>query len=72
LIHTGVDGTLKAIDEDTLKEIMSMESYRSHQIFKQVGEPIKKTMNCFSWAGCVNLCNKNEAALNRDYRRYVM
>jgi hypothetical protein len=46
-----------------------MESYRGHQIFRKPGDFIKKTTNCFSWSGCVNLCNVNEATLNRDYRR---
>ena len=52
-----------------MNEILSMESYRSHQFFVEAGEPIKKTQNCFSWGGAVILANQDSDALERDYAR---
>jgi hypothetical protein len=65
------EGLLKQIDEASLQEILHMESYRSHQFFVDKGDSIKKTQNCFSWGGAVTLANKDSAALERDYARYV-
>ena len=66
---TKQEGLLMSIDEASLKEILSMESYRSHQFFVEAGDSIKKTQNCFSWGGAVILANKNGASLERDYAR---
>ena len=62
---------LRRIDDASLQEILNMESYRSHQFFVEAGEPIKKTQNCFSWAGAVTLANTCSASLERDYARSV-
>ena len=70
LIVSHKEGIFKGTDPTALAEIMALESYRSHQIFVDEGGPIKKTQNCFSWGGAVVLANKNEADLNRDYKRY--
>jgi hypothetical protein len=68
---TGKEGMLRRIDDASLQEILNMESYRSHQFFVEAGEPIKKTQNCFSWAGAVTLANTCSASLERDYARSV-
>lgn len=72
LIVSAKEGLLKQIDEASLQEILSLESYRSHQFFVDKGDSVKKTQNCFSWGGAVTLANTDEKALNRDYARYVL
>ena len=56
---------------EAVEEIKNMESYRGSQFFKEPGDQLKKTQNCFSWAGAVNLVHEDEEALMRDYRRLV-
>lgn len=66
------EGLLLSIDEASLKEILAMESYRSHQFFIEAGDSIKKTQNCFSWGGAVIFANTDSAILERDYARCVL
>jgi len=54
-----------------LDEIRAMESYRGHQLFVQEGQQLHKTINCFTWAGCVRLVHEDEQHLNKDYKRCV-
>ena len=63
------EGVFKGPNPAAVAEIRAMESYRSHQIFVEVGGPIKRTQNCFSWGGAVVLANVSEEVLNRDYKR---
>ena len=71
LIVSHKEGIFRGVDPAAIAEICAMESYRSHQIFVEVDGPIKKTQTCFTWGGAVIMAHKNEAALNRDYQRYV-
>jgi len=63
------DGTLKDFNKTTLEEIKAMRSYRSLELFLKPGAPIKPTIDCFTWAGCVLMANKDKAVLDTDYAR---
>jgi len=65
------EGTLTATNASALQTITADPSYRGHQIFIQPGGPVKKTQNCFTWAGCVLLCNRDESAMNAICDRCV-
>ena len=54
---------------EAVAEIKSMGSYRGSQFFVDAGDNLRKTENCFSWAGAVNLVNEDEDAMWQDYRR---
>ena len=58
-------GEFHGLDPSAASELTSLESYRKHQIF--ASKTIKKTENCFSWAGAVVLVHSTEAGLQRDY-----
>ena len=63
------EGKLKRYNEHFIKEIESLESYRGHQVFVKPGARLKKTQNCFTWGGCVQLVHEDEDQLERDYSR---
>ena len=48
---------------------MSMSSYRGHQYFFNVGEQLRKTIDCFTWGGFVQLTNNNKQQLEIDFER---
>ena len=57
------------INEQCLAEIQDMSSYRASEFFLKPGNRMKKTIDCFTWAGCVLMANKDERELNRHYAR---
>ena len=63
------DGKLVRYNENFIKEITSLESYRGHQLFVKPGGKLRKTENCFTWGGCVQLVHIDEDQLERDYAR---
>jgi hypothetical protein len=62
-----MDGKFNGLDSSSKEELVALESYRKHQIF--TSGRIRKTQNCFSWAGAVVLVHPSEEGLNRDYSR---
>lgn len=62
-------GTLRKINEGALAEIMALSSYRGHQFFVKPGQKVKKTLNYFTFPGCITLCNEDEETLNNDFKR---
>ena len=64
-----VDGTFEEFAPELVTEIKSMQSFRALELFLKPGKPIKPTIDCFTWGGCVLMSNSDEAELNRDYAR---
>lgn len=69
LVVSAPAGVFRGVDPAAMKEIEGLASYRSHQIFVEVGGPIHPTQNCFTWGGAVILANKSEEKLMADYKR---
>jgi biotin carboxylase len=63
-------GTLKCIRPEAVSEIQALRSYRGHQFFVKEGQRIRKTQNCFSWAGLVMLCDESRSQMEADMKRY--
>ena len=63
-------GILANILPFSVAEIKSMKSYINHQFFRDVGEELPLTQNCFSWIGCCSMTNASHDALEADYERY--
>ena len=63
------EGPLAAYAPADVAEMKEMSSYRGHQFFKDPGETLKKTMTCFTWAGCVKFASKSQETMERDYKR---
>lgn len=59
-------GQLQSISESGIRET---PSYLDHKLFIQPNEPIKKTVDSFSWVGYVQLCHENLETLKSDYQR---
>ena len=66
-----VEGILKEVNHHYLEEIDRMSSKLSVEIFHQLipGYHIRKTVDCFTWAGIIKLINTDEEQLDRDYNR---
>ena len=64
------EGQFLGLNPTDERELIQLKSYRKHQIF--VKDRIVRTQNCFSWAGAVVLANADEAALERDYERFLV
>lgn len=58
-----------AYDEANIAEIMSMSSYRGHEMFIKPGSFISKTRNIFTWVGLLRIVNEDHEALQRDWDR---
>lgn len=69
IIVTQSEGTLVEVNPDALHELTSLQSYRGHQFFVEVGERLRKTVDCFTWGGYVKLVHVDEDQLVRDYQR---
>ena len=69
LVVTQEEGKLVEIKNDILTELISSQSYRGHQFFVDIGEQLRKTRDCFTWAGYVKLCHTDEEQIQRDYAR---
>jgi len=69
LVSSAPAGVFRGVDPSSIQEIEALSSYRSHQIFVEVGGPINPTINCFTWGGAVILANKSEEQLMADYKR---
>lgn len=59
----------EGLDDESLKKMTEMTSYRGHQIFLVPGKRVIKTQNCFSWGGCAILVNASSETLESDYIR---
>lgn len=70
IIVTDSSGVLKEINPVTLTELKSLESYRGHQFFVSSNQLVRKTVDCFSWAGYVKLNNSDKDRLYADYQWY--
>ena len=46
-----------------------MQSFQGIEIFTNVGEKMKATVDCLSFAGTVKLVNSNQEQLQRDHYR---
>ena len=57
------------MSEAHVEEIRNLSSYRGMELFVDKGEMLKKTIDCFTWAGTVQLWNADEELLERDIRR---
>jgi hypothetical protein len=62
------EGKFIGLDPVSSAELLALESYRGHQVFVQ-GPRIRKTQNCFSWAGAAVLVHPTAQGLERDYSR---
>jgi len=60
---------LDSFNEKCLEEIKNMSSFRAMELFSKPGSVMKKTIDCFTWCGCVLMANKQEVELNKDYAR---
>lgn len=69
LVVTESIGHLERIDEKAEDELIHLGSYRGHQYFVNVGDRLRPTVDCFTWAGCVKLVNKLEEVARQDYLR---
>ena len=50
-----IEGIVKGYNDVALDEIKAMKSYRGIEIFVQVGSPLKKTIDCYTWIGNIQL-----------------
>ena len=64
-----VDGVVLDCNVVALEEIKSMSSYLGIEMFVSKGGQVKKTIDCFTWIGNVQLFNVDDAALTRDVDR---
>lgn len=64
-------GTLESVDTACAQDIAHLSSYHGHQLFVKPGCPIKVTKDCFTWAGCVQLCHADSETMDRDIDRWV-
>lgn len=63
------NGTLGSIDPAFTDEIMHMSSIVHLEYFLKIGQPFKRTIDCFSFGGLVKLVNKDLNQLVADYER---
>ncbi len=63
------NGTYQAINNDYLNEITSMQSFRGIEIFINVGDKMRATVDCLSFAGTVKLVHSNQDLLKKDHDR---
>jgi biotin carboxylase len=64
-----ITGKLQCLNDENIKEIASMESFRGKDIFVDPGQIIKPTIDCFTWAGAIQMVHKSEEHMLRDYAR---
>jgi hypothetical protein len=62
-------GTLASVGTTCAQEIANLPSYNGHQLFVKPGSAIKATKDCFTWAGCVQLCHDEAEVMDRDIIR---
>ena len=68
------EGTLRAVNNEALMEIQSMESVLDLEVyapFLEIGNEIEPTINIKTDAGWVQLVNEDHASFQRDYDRIV-
>jgi hypothetical protein len=68
-IIVSVEGCVKEISADCLAELISLPSYKYHEIFHTIGKQIYKTKDCFGFGGLVKLYNTNLDVLVSDYEK---
>jgi hypothetical protein len=64
-----VEGTVLEFNKHTLSEIRNMSSYYGIEMFVDVGGCVKKTIDCFTWIGNIQLTNKSLDLLQNDVDR---
>ena len=62
-------GELAGFGAAAVAEIKAMASFRKLDLFKEAGDALSPTTNCFGWCGAVCLANSDAEALAADYRR---
>jgi len=62
-------GLLQRVEEAALAEIASMGSVRGVELFVSAGGVVGPTVDCFSFAGLVQLIHSDLSQLERDYQR---
>ena len=64
-----IDGSFASYNESCIAEIKGMSSFRAMELFLKPGDKIKKTIDCFTWCGCVLMANADKVSIDRDYER---
>ena len=62
-------GVVEDFDVELLAEIENMPSFVSMELFATKGAAVRKTVDCFTFAGVIRLVNSDQEALVRDYDR---
>lgn len=62
-------GEVKAVNAELMAEIQSMASFVAMEIFPQIGEQMKKTVDCFTFGGVLKFVNSDSGQLEADYAR---
>lgn len=60
-------GIVRDIDNDRIDEIRALSSFVSLELFVQKGSVVRRTVDCFTWAGIVRLISDEKAAIEGDY-----
>ena len=61
------EGLFRKVQEEEMKTVKNLRSYRNHQIFFVQNRVVIKTQNCFTWGGCVAMVNPSKEELEKDY-----
>jgi hypothetical protein len=65
-----VEGSLVGVSGAHMQELRAMPSFLYVEIFHTTpGKAVKKTIDCFTWAGLVKLFHVDAAQLAKDYDR---
>jgi hypothetical protein len=64
-----VEGMLEQVNPSYLSEITAMKSFVYMELFHSPGNHVKKTVDCFTWAGLVKLFHLSDDQVNKDYNR---
>jgi hypothetical protein len=69
LVNTKVEGILDRVSDEGNKTLTTLSSYQGHQYFVAPGDKLKKTRDCFTWAGYVKYFHREEHIMNQDYEK---
>jgi len=68
-LRSAVEGLLVAVDEEKMRQIRSLPSYRQEMLAFCVGKPIAKTIDAVSASGNINLVHSDLEVLQQDYSK---
>lgn len=63
------DGILTDANEALIEEIYSLKTFQYLELFVKINEPVRKTIDCFTFGGVVKLYGPVLADVIADYER---